>query len=109
MEKIAISVIKNMVSSPGKGEEIYIYEINDLPKLIEKYENPAIKAISTPGIYMIKSVLDRNVNAFIVSEIGAPGVRFLNGRARIFISENSTVEDALNKYIKNELKEITDP
>ena len=109
MVRIAIPVTENMVSGPGKAAEIYIFEVEETPKLIEKYENPARTANSTPGIYMLKSALDRNVNAFIVSEIGAPGVRFLDGRVKIFISEYSSVDDVLNKYIKNELKEITDP
>ncbi len=108
MAKIAISVTDNFVSGPGEGEEVYIYDINEKPEFINKYKNPARTAKSTPGIYMIKSALDQNVDTFIVAEIGAPGVRFLNGKAKIFISENSSVDDALDKYMKNELKEITD-
>lgn len=109
--KIAIPVTDNFVTGPGEGEEVQIYEINGNEiKLLEKYENPALKAIVARGVYMLKSALDRGVNAVIVTEIGPPGVRLLQGKAKIYLAEQGiTVDEAIRKFIKGELKETNKP
>ncbi len=108
--RIGIPVDGITVSGPGEGAEVHIYEIeNTKYKLIESYENPALKATSTRGIHMLKSVLAKDVDAIIVSEIGAPGVRFLKDKIKIYFSNNMNENEALEFYIEGKLEEVTLP
>ena len=106
--RIGIPVNGITISGPGEGTEVHIFEIeNTKYKFIESYENPALKATSTRGIHMLKSVLAKNVDAIIVSEIGAPGVRFLKNKIKIYFSNNMNENEALEFYIQGKLEEIT--
>lgn len=106
--RIAIPVNGVNITGPGEGLEVHIYEIDkEKYKLFDKYENPALKASTTRGIHMLKSVLDKKVDAIIVSEIGAPGVRFLKDKIKIYYSNNLNETDAINSYINNKLEELT--
>ncbi|BBL47482.1 MULTISPECIES: NifB/NifX family molybdenum-iron cluster-binding protein [Metallosphaera] len=106
--KVAIPVTNGMVDGPGEGLKVRIYEVDKEVKLLEEYDNPALTAMAARGIYMLRSALDKGVTAFIVAEIGPPGVRFLEGKAKIYLAEGK-VEDVLNKLIKGELKETHEP
>ncbi|BDC18015.1 NifB/NifX family molybdenum-iron cluster-binding protein [Acidianus sp. HS-5] len=108
--RIAIPTTNGRVDGPGEGEDVLIYEINgDDIKLVEKYENPALKATAARGARMLKSALDKGVNAVIVAEIGPPGVRLLKGKAKIYLAEGLTVEEALEKFKRGELQETDKP
>ena len=108
--RIGIPVNGITISGPGEGTEVHIFEIeNTQYKLIESYEHPALKATSPRGIHMLKSVLAKNVDAIIVSEIGAPGVRFLKDKIKIYFSNNMNENEALEFYIHGQLEEITLP
>ena len=108
--KIGIPVNGITISGPGEGAEVHIFEVeNTKYKLIESYENPALQATSTRGIHMLKSVLGKNVDAIIVSEIGAPGVRFLKDKVKIYFSNNMNENEALEFYIQGKLEEVTLP
>ncbi|MEM0016714.1 MAG: NifB/NifX family molybdenum-iron cluster-binding protein [Saccharolobus sp.] len=108
--KVAIPVTQGFVDGPGEGEEVHIYEIeNNNVRLIEKYENPALNAMMHRGLYMLKSALEKGVNAIIVAEIGPPGVRLLQGKAKIYLATNMKVQEALEKLIKGELIETNKP
>ncbi|BCS93827.1 hypothetical protein L3N51_00573 [Metallosphaera sp. J1] len=106
--KVAVPVTNGMIDGPGEGLTVRIYEVDEKIRLIEEYENPALKATAARGIYMLRSALDKGVTAFVVAEIGPPGVRFLEGKAKIYIAEGR-VEDALDKLIKGELMETHEP
>lgn len=107
VNRVAIPVSGENITGPGEGLEVHIYEIdNGKYKLIEKYENPALKASMTRGIHMLKSALDKKVDAIIVSEIGEPGVRFLKGKMKIYYSNNLNENDALDYYVNGKLGEI---
>ena len=56
---------------------------------------------------MLKSVLSKNVNAIIVSEIGAPGVNFLKNKIKIYYANNMNASEAMEFYINSKLEEIT--
>ncbi|AWR94153.1 NifB/NifX family molybdenum-iron cluster-binding protein [Acidianus brierleyi] len=108
--KVAIPVTNGLVDGPGEGEKVQIYFLEgDKIELVEEYENPALKATAAPGAHMLKSALDKGVNAVVVAEIGGPGVRLLSGKAKIFLAPNMKVEEALKKLIKNELIETDKP
>lgn len=108
--KIAIPVTNGKVDGPGEGLEVHIYEIKDgKASLIEKYENPALRATAARGVHMLKSALDRGINAVIVSEIGPQGVKLLKGKAKIYLAEGLDVNEALDKLIRGELMETDRP
>ncbi len=108
--RVAIPVTNGRVDGPGEGQEVLIYEINgDDAKLLERYENPALKATAARGAHMLKSALDKGAVAVILAEIGPPGVRLLKGKAKIFLAEGLTVEEALEKFKKGELQETDKP
>ncbi|MGC8949042.1 MAG: NifB/NifX family molybdenum-iron cluster-binding protein [Thermoprotei archaeon] len=108
--KVAVPVTNGYVSGPGEGLEVHVYEIEgNIIKFLEKYANPASKAITAKGIYMIRSILERNVNAIIVTEIGQHGFKMLSGKVTVYLAPQIRVEDALSKLIKNELQMIDKP
>ena len=108
--KVGIPVNGSNISGPGEGAEVHIFEIeNTKYKLIDRYENPALKATSTRGIHMLKSVLGKNVDAIIVAEIGEPGVRFLKNKIKIYYNNNLNEDEAMESYIHGNLEEITLP
>ena len=51
----------------------------------------------------------KDVDAIIVSEIGAPGVRFLKDKIKIYFSNNMNENEALEFYIEGKLEEVTLP
>ncbi len=105
--KVALPVTDNNITGPGEAMEVHIYEIaNNEYKLIIKYENPALKATMTRGIYMLKSIIDKNVDALIVTEIGEPGVRFLKNKIKICYSGDYNEENSIKYFMENKLKEI---
>ena len=106
--KVALPVTDNNITGPGEAMEVHIYEIvNGEYKLIDKYENPALRATMTSGIYMLKSIIDKNVDALIVTEIGEPGVRFLKNKIIIYYSNDYDEKNSIKYFIENKLKEIT--
>ncbi|MFG1391110.1 NifB/NifX family molybdenum-iron cluster-binding protein, partial [Acidiplasma aeolicum] len=84
-ELLAVPVTGDEVTGPGEGMEIHIYSIDGKnAKMIESYENPALKAYMTRGIYMLKSILEKNVRYLIVSEMGGPGFRFVKNKIKLY-------------------------
>ncbi|MEM0072175.1 MAG: NifB/NifX family molybdenum-iron cluster-binding protein [Metallosphaera sp.] len=110
MTKVAVPVTNGYVDGPGEGEKVRIYEVSgNGPALVEEYDNPALKATFARGIHMLKSALEKGATAFIVAEIGPPGVRFLEGKAKILLAPGERVEDALEKFMKGALLETHQP
>ena len=109
--KVAIPVTNGYVDGPGEGLVVQIYEVeNGQYKLIEEYENPALKATAVRGAHMLKSAIDRGVNAIIVAEMGPPAFRLIqNYRIKAYLGEGLDVKTALEKLIKNELPELNGP
>ncbi|WP_287950566.1 NifB/NifX family molybdenum-iron cluster-binding protein [Acidiplasma sp.] len=109
-ELVAVPVTGDEVTGPGEGMEIHIYSIDGKnAKMIESYENPALKASMTRGIYMLKSILEKNVRYLIVSEMGGPGFRFVKNKIKMYDSGGLNEKDAINAFINNQLREITEP
>ncbi|MCY0860143.1 MAG: diguanylate cyclase [Sulfolobaceae archaeon] len=107
--KVAIASTNGMVSGPGEAEEVHIYEINGSDiKLLDSYENPAKYKEYARGVYMLRSVMDKEVDAVVLSEIGGPGFRYVAGKIKVYIFEGSENE-ALKKLMNNELVEAKAP
>ncbi|MUN29929.1 NifB/NifX family molybdenum-iron cluster-binding protein [Sulfuracidifex metallicus] len=110
MVKVAIPVTDGKVSGPGEAETVKIFEVAGEPKLLEEYPNPALKAMAARGAHMLKSALDRGVQVFIVAEMGPPGVRLIQGKAKAYIANEGTpVEEALKLLNEGKLQEIVKP
>jgi predicted Fe-Mo cluster-binding NifX family protein len=108
--RVGIPVNGSNISGPGEGKEVHIFEVeNTRYKLIDSYENPALKATSMRGIHMLKSVLSKDVNAIIVTEIGEPGIRFLKNKIKIYYANNMNENEVLEFYIQGKLEEVTLP
>ena len=108
--KVAVPVTNGVVDGPGEGEKVRIYEVNGGEvKLVEEYRNPALDKEMTRGVWMLRSALERGAEAFIVTEIGPPGFRFLSGKAKVYVVEPVEVEKALEMLVKGELQEATAP
>jgi len=107
--RVAVPVTDGVVDGPGEGEVVRIYEVGSDVKLIEEYENPAKYAMAARGVHMLKSALERGAEAFIVAEIGPPGLRYLESKAKIYLGKGYPVELALERFMKGELPEIKEP
>lgn len=107
--KVAVASTNGFVSGPGEAEEVHIYNVDGYNyNLIEKYDNPAKYATHARGVFMLRSALEKGVDAIIVSEIGGPGFRYVAGKIKVYIFEGSEA-DALRKLINGELVEAIAP
>ncbi len=105
--KIAIPVIDNMVSGPGEGQEVRIYDAGREVKLLDTYENPALKATSARGIWMLRSAIDHGAGAIILSGAGAPAFTFARGKLKIYLGAGLSVDEALSTFKDGKLSELT--
>ncbi|MBW9141917.1 MAG: NifB/NifX family molybdenum-iron cluster-binding protein [Candidatus Aramenus sp.] len=109
--KVAIPVTNGYVDGPGEGEKVRIYEVNGTEaKLVEEYDNPALNATYARGVHMLKSALEKGATAFILVEIGPPGIRFLQGKAKVFLAEpGTTADEAVKMFLEGKLVETDKP
>nr|WP_236753510.1 hypothetical protein [Acidianus sp. HS-5] len=71
----------------------------DNVKLVERYDNPALNAGTTRGVYMLKSALEKGTNAIILTKIAPSRFNFIKGKAKLFLV-NGLVEEVLEKLKK---------
>ena len=107
--KVAVPVTENKVSGPGEGMEVRIYDTNDDMKLLDTYENPALKAQSARGIWMLRSAIERGAEAIIVSEAGAPAFSYTKGKLKLYFGRGLNVAEALSSFKAGRLSELTVP
>ncbi len=109
--KVAVPVTNGYVDGPGEGEKVRIYEVNGKEfKLVEEYDNPALTAMYVRGVHMLKSALEKGATAFILVEIGPPGIRFLQGKAKVFLAEPGTpADEAVKMLTEGKLNETDKP
>ena len=108
--KIAISVSGGYVSGPGEGDEVWIVDVHGSSyDIVERFENPAKYATRARGIYMLRSAMERDANAVILSEIGPPGFRWAVQEGISVFIFNGKVEDAIKAFINGELSKAVGP
>ncbi|MGP6239842.1 NifB/NifX family molybdenum-iron cluster-binding protein [Cuniculiplasma sp. SKW4] len=108
--RIAIPSEDGYVGGPGESREVEIYSVEDkVSKFIERYENPALKAEHTRGIFMIKSAMEKGCEILILGEAGAPAFNFTKGRIKIYNGKGMKTEEAINSFLNGNLKEMTGP
>ncbi len=106
--RIAIPATKGMVSGPGEAEEVVIYESEPIPAIVDRYANPALTAISAPGIRMLRSAIDRNSTAIIVAEIGPHAFDYAKGRLDLFNGSGMSTDDAVKRFISKNLQTMSE-
>ncbi|HDN83477.1 MAG TPA: dinitrogenase iron-molybdenum cofactor biosynthesis protein [Candidatus Altiarchaeales archaeon] len=83
---------------------------NNEIKDFEAVENPAAMAIGGAGIQAAQLVANKGVQAVITGNIGPNAFQVLSmAGIRIFHGFGTTVKDAVNRFLRNELEEITSP
>jgi predicted Fe-Mo cluster-binding NifX family protein len=107
--KIAVCETEGMIDGPGEAANIVIYETTPNIKIVERYENPALKATAARGIWMLRSAIERGANIIIVAEAGPPAFSFLKGKAELFLGKNMKVESAVEDFLKGNLQKLDKP
>ncbi|GGP19278.1 diguanylate cyclase [Thermocladium modestius] len=112
MQKIAVVASNNVVTGPGEGEYILIYEVSPSGiKEVSMEPNPAINATMHRGLHALRRAKDAGVSSIIVTEIGPPGYRAaLSWGLNIYVVPDGTpVNDALTMLIEGKLMPAKGP
>ena len=107
--RVAIPSTNGFVGGPGEAAVVYIYEIGTEPKFVEKYQNPAITAPGSPGMWMLRSVIEHGAECMKVGHAGEHVFNADQGKVKIYQAESMTVEDAVKSLHRNELNVMTAP
>ncbi len=106
--RIAIPATREMVSGPGEADEVVIYESEPVPAIVERFVNPALTAISAPGIQMLRSAIERKSKALIVAEIGPHAFDYARGRIDLYNGSGLSAEEAVKKLISGNLQKMSE-
>lgn len=104
--RFAIAATGDKISGPGEATEIIIYNLEKNASLEEIYENPALTATSARGISMLKSVIDKGVEALVISGIGEHAFNYASGRLNLLNGRGMTTDEAVQKISKDGMKPI---
>ncbi|NON61844.1 NifB/NifX family molybdenum-iron cluster-binding protein [Acidianus sp. RZ1] len=109
--RVAVPTTNGIVDGPGEAMKVRIYEVSgNEVKLVEEYDIPALKAMAARGVHMLRSAIEKGATSFLLVEIGPPGVRYLSGKAKIYIvPQGTSVDSALNMFRSGKLIETTAP
>lgn len=107
--RIALVSTDDHIDGPGEGSLVSIYETEPSVRLLEQYENPALRATTTRGIWMLKSALDKGATAIVVAEAGSPAFNYLKGKAELYLGKGKSVSEALTELANGKLPKLTAP
>lgn len=107
--KVAIPSTNGIVGGPGGAREVHVYDLGSEARFVEKYENPAITAQASPGIMMLRSVLEHGAECMIVSGCGEHVFNAARGKVKIYQAEGISVEEAAALLLEEKLSELTAP
>lgn len=107
--KVAVPSTNGVIGGPGEASEVLIYEISSETRFLEKYPNPAITAPNSPGIWMLRSVIEHGAECMIVSGAGEHVFNAAKGAIKIYKAEGLSVEEAVNLLSENRLPELLTP
>ncbi len=105
---IGIPVSGNMPSGPGEAREVVLFDTSS-GKELDRYENPALTATSGKGIAMIRSLLERKVEAMVVSGIGQHAFEVARRTLKVLNGEGLTLDQIVQGAGKGTLHELTEP
>ena len=106
---IAVPVSNNVVSGPGEAEEILILDSEKGYSIAERFANPALEPGASPGIRMIRSIIERKVSVLLVGHIGMHAFSYARNRLSIYPCTGMRWEDAVNAYRSGMLRELENP
>ena len=105
---IGIPVTGNMPSGPGEAQEVVVYDTST-GKELDRYENPALTATSGKGIAMIRSLLERKVEAMVVSGIGQHAFEVARRTLKVLNGEGLTLDQIVQGAGRGTLHELHEP
>lgn len=113
--KIAVTATENSLDGMidprfGRCKYFIIVEVEgDKIKEYEGIKNPAATAMSGAGIQAAQIVASKNVNIVITGNVGPNAIRALSMAGIKIVSgvDRITVKDAVERYLKGELKETS--
>lgn len=106
---VCATVNDNIVDDLGDSKEIVLMEVSGNEyRIVERYENPAVKATLTKGIHTINSAIEKHASAIITAGIGGPGFRYAKGRIKIYASGARKVDTVMNDFINGTLEETNE-
>lgn len=107
--KVAVVETNLIIEGPGEGQTVQIYETEPALKLVEEYQNPALKATTTRGIWMLKSVMEKGATAIVVAEAGSPAFNFTKGKAVLYSGAGMKVDAAIKALVDGKLPKMDGP
>lgn len=88
------------------GHADYFIVFNTEPKSFEAFEN----IDEEHNHENLQEFLDKGVEAFIVGNIGPHAFEIINtSKSKVYLARTMTVQEAINKFLKGELKQLTEP
>ncbi len=88
----------------GRTNYFYIYDTN--LKSGEFFANDRKDQTHGAGIKTAEFLLQNKVEVLITPRVGEKALDVLRGNLKIFLSENKSIEENIELYLKNELKEF---
>jgi predicted Fe-Mo cluster-binding NifX family protein len=111
--RIAVIVdAENLVTGPGEGEYILVYEdYGGNVKLVSREPNPAMQAEMHRGLYALRRVKEIGADALVVSEIGRLGFNMARslGISIYIVPEGLNADDAVKMIINGEVQVANAP
>ncbi|MEM0157319.1 MAG: diguanylate cyclase [Thermoplasmataceae archaeon] len=104
--KVAVVETNQIVEGPGEGEKVQIYETEPVPRVVEEYQNPALMATTTRGIWMLKSAMEKGATAIVVAEAGSPAFNFTQGKAVLYSGAGMRVDTAIKALVDGKLPKM---
>ncbi|MGQ9799291.1 MAG: NifB/NifX family molybdenum-iron cluster-binding protein, partial [Ignavibacterium sp.] len=88
------------------GHADYFILYNTETKSFEAFEN----VDEGHNHQKLQQFLDKGVEAFIVGNIGPHAFEVINTpKSKIYLARKMSVQEAIDKYLKGELKQLTEP
>ena len=107
--KVAVVETDLIVEGPGEGQTVQIYETEPAPRVVEEYQNPALTATTTRGIWMLKSAMEKGATAIVVAEAGSPAFNFTKGKAVLYSGAGMHVDTAIKALVDGKLPKMDGP
>jgi predicted Fe-Mo cluster-binding NifX family protein len=111
-DKVMVASSNGMVTGPGEGEYLIIYESSgDGLMEVGRELNPGLNATMHRGLYALKRAKEIGASSIVVTEIGPPGYRAAQqwGLTVYVVPEGTSVNDALAMLASGKLRPATGP
>jgi len=94
----------------GRAATFTIVDYDGEAKNVEVIENRAASQASGAGIAASQTLVDKKVDVVLTGNVGPNAMNVLRAAGiKIYAAAGLKVKDAIEKYVKGELEEITSP